>query len=135
MTSRRNLDARKKTLESGNPRVEIRNPDASEIIFRREGRGQQPPDPAPSPGTSDPSAQLNPAGQTDDEAVSVCFTKKTLCQWLQMSERSWSRATALGLTPAPDLVVGRSPRWSPATISKWLRSEPRLPGRKGANHA
>jgi hypothetical protein len=27
------------------------------------------------------------------------------------------------------LLVGRSPRWSPVTIEKWLRTRPKLPGR------
>src|SRR5262245_48439525 len=80
-------------------------------------------------GTSEPVV-----GSTDETAATRCYTKRTLTDYLGISTRSWDRAAAMGLTPAPDLVVGRSPRWSPDTISKWLRTHPRLPGRKGANH-
>jgi hypothetical protein len=67
---------------------------------------------------------------TDLPLPEVCFTKKTICEWLQISTRTWDRLTAAGLTPAPDLVVGKSARWSPETVARWLRSKPRLPGRK-----
>lgn len=70
---------------------------------------------------------------TDEATVAVCFTWKTLAQHLSYSVRSLTRANAMGLLPVHDLVVGRSPRWSPQTIEKWLRTKPRLPGRKGVN--
>ncbi len=69
--------------------------------------------------------------QTDEAVVTRCFTKQTLARYLGLSVRSLDRANALGLLPCPDLIVGRSPRWSPQTIERWLRSKPRLPGRKG----
>jgi hypothetical protein len=81
-----------------------------------------------SPDAGAPSA-------TDQATLSRCFTKKTLCHWLDISTRTWDRSVAAGLTPAPDLVVGSSPRWSPSSIDKWLRTHPRLPGRgKGVTH-
>ena len=136
MTSR-NPNARKKTLGSGeNPRVSgsgHSNLNASEIIPSWAMRGQQSHDPA---ATHDPAVRFteaSPVHTTDEAAVAVCFTTRTLCEWLGISVRSWTRAAAMGLTPAPDLVVGRSPRWSPSTIQRWLRTKPRLPGRKGAD--
>jgi hypothetical protein len=72
--------------------------------------------------------------QVEDQDASVtacCMDKRGLARFLGLSVRSLDRANALGLLPAPDLVVGRSPRWSTETISKWLRTRPRLPGRKG----
>jgi hypothetical protein len=60
---------------------------------------------------------------------SCCLDKRGLARYLGLSVRSVDRANALGLLPAPDLVVRRSPRWSPETISRWLRTRPRLPGR------
>ena len=60
-----------------------------------------------------------------------CFDKRGLARFLGLSVRSLDRANALGLLPIPDLTVGRSPRWSPETVSKWLRTRQRLPGRKG----
>jgi hypothetical protein len=35
----------------------------------------------------------------------------------------------MGLTPAPDLILGNQPRFSSSTIERWLRTHPRLPGR------
>jgi predicted DNA-binding transcriptional regulator AlpA len=66
---------------------------------------------------------------TDEEAVAVCFTKKTVCEFLSISTRTWDRLAAQGMVPAPDLIVGSSARWSRDTITRWLRSKPRLPGR------
>jgi hypothetical protein len=71
---------------------------------------------------------------TDEQAVAVCFTKKSLCEWLSISTRSWDRLAAQGMVPAPDLVVGSSARWSRDTITRWLRSKPRLPGRGKRGH-
>ncbi len=93
----------------------------------RAGRDQPPCDPAPSPNGTAHSAEVCSVPQTEP----VFFTKKTLCRLIQISERSWSRAAAAGLTPPPDLVVGREARWSPDTIKKWLRTHPKLPGRGG----
>jgi hypothetical protein len=72
-----------------------------------------------------------PMGDNDTSAPTSCLDKRGFAQFLRLSVRSLDRANALGLLPAPDLVVGRSPRWSPDTISRWLRTRPRLPGRKG----
>jgi hypothetical protein len=69
--------------------------------------------------------------QPDEPAPARCYTKRTLAGYLGLSVRSLDRANALGLLPIPDLTVGRSPRWSPETVSKWLRTRQRLPGRKG----
>jgi hypothetical protein len=101
----------------------------TEIISKWQGRRQSSHDTvrileAPAGSTEPP-----PVSMTDDQTV-ACFTTRTLCRHLGISLRSWTRA-ALGLTPAPDLVVGRSPRWSPCTVERWLRSKPRFPGRKG----
>ena len=72
-----------------------------------------------------------PVGDHDNLAPMVCLNKRGLAQFLGLSVRSLDRANALGLLPRPDLIVGRSPRYSPDTITKWLRTHPRLPGRKG----
>lgn len=76
------------------------------------------------------SAKSNPV-QITGEAPARCFSKSTLARFLGLSVRSLDRAKAMGVMPPPDLVVGRSPRWSPETIQRWLRSKPRLPGRGG----
>jgi hypothetical protein len=73
-------------------------------------------------------------GSGDGPPPDTCFTKAALARFLGLSVRSLDRAAALGLTPVPDLIVGRSPRWSPDTVTKWLRTRPRLPGRKGGRH-
>jgi hypothetical protein len=76
-----------------------------------------------------PDADAGSVTPTDEAAVARCYTKRTLAGYLGLSVRSLDRANALGLLPCPDLVIGSSPRWSPATIEKWLRTCPRLPGR------
>jgi hypothetical protein len=73
-----------------------------------------------------------PLADDDTPSPLGCMNKRELARFLGLSIRSLDRASALGLLPCPDLVAGRSPRWSPETVSKWLRSRPRLPGRKGA---
>ena len=134
MTSR-NPNARKKTLGSGeNPRVSglgHSNLNASEIISSWAMSGQQSHDAA---ATHDPAVrfnEVNPAQTTDEAAVAVCRDKQGFAKFLGLSVRSLDRANAMGLLPAPDLVVGRSPRWSPQTIERWLKTRPRLPGRGG----
>jgi hypothetical protein len=70
------------------------------------------------------------ATSSKDTPVPVsCLTKRGLAQYLGVSVRSLDRGCAMKLLPTPDLVVGRSPRWAPETIAKWLRTRPRLPGR------
>ena len=78
------------------------------------------------------SAHETPAacGSGDARPLTHCFTKRTLATYLGLSVRSLDRAAALGLLPTPDLIAGRSPRWTPGTIEKWLKNHPRLPGRK-----
>jgi hypothetical protein len=83
------------------------------------------------------SIKILPAERGPDDSAPLgapAFVKRTLARHLSMSVRSLDRAIALGLLPEPDLVVGRSPRWTAATIDRWLRNRPRLPGRKGARH-
>jgi hypothetical protein len=104
--------------------------DPRETPRLRAGRGQTPDGPAVIPHPSAESADDASVPMTDEAAVARCYTKRTLCEWLEISIRTWDRAAAMGLTPAPDLIVGRSPRYSPSTIERWLRSHPRLPGRR-----
>jgi len=93
--------------------------------------GQAGGDHSASPHANEGSADLTSVALTDEAAVVRCFTKQTLARYLGLSVRSLDRANAVGLLPCPDLVVGRSPRWSPDTVQRWLRTRPRLPGRKG----
>jgi hypothetical protein len=92
-------------------------------------RGRDSHDPAPSPDPATTSPTQSTVQVTDEQAVAVCFDKKRLARFLGISVRSLDRANAMGLLPSPDLVVGPSPRWSPETISRWLRTRPKLPGR------
>jgi hypothetical protein len=96
-----------------------------------EGRGQAPDDQALTRDAAPRSANRDSVKATGDAEAPVCFTVQSLCRHLSISTRSWTRAAALGLTPRPDLVVGRSARWSPSTIDRWLKSQPKLPGRGG----
>jgi predicted DNA-binding transcriptional regulator AlpA len=128
MTSR-NSDARGKALESGENSRAKSNPNALEILSSWEGRGKLRQESIPSPNTPAPSSEVNSVDETDEAALAVCFDKQGLARFLGLSVRSLDRANAMGLLPCPDLVCGRSPRWSPSTIEKWLRTRPRLPGR------
>jgi hypothetical protein len=126
-----NLGARKRPLKRATSGGENPSLGARSIIPARPGRGKPSLIDATTSILAGGSGHIARECQTDEAAVSRCFTKKTLCDWLNISTRSWDRATAIGLTPAPDLMVGSSPRWTPATIERWLRTHPRLPGRKG----
>jgi hypothetical protein len=81
-----------------------------------------------------PSLHIVPADGRDVDTPSLdmttCFTKATLARYLATSVRSLDRAAAEGLLPPPDLIAGRSPRWTRDTIALWLRNRPRLPGRR-----
>jgi hypothetical protein len=77
---------------------------------------------SPAPPNQDP--------ETAGPVPACCLDKRGLARFFGISVRSLDRANALGLLPAPDLVVGRSPpRFSPDTVSRLLRTRPRLPGR------
>jgi hypothetical protein len=93
------------------------------------GGGQAPRDPARTHDKGDGSGPPNPVSLTDECAVAACYDKPSLCRYLRISTRTWDRLAAAGLTPAPDLVISRSARWSPETIARWLKSKPRLRGR------
>ena len=93
------------------------------------GRGQANGDPRRSPDSAAGTDDRPSATESDEAAVATCYTKRTLARFLGVSVRTLARAAAVGLLPQPDLVVGNSPRWTPATVEKWLRTHPRLPGR------
>ena len=126
MTTRSN--AHRKAVEPGENST-ARGSNAPLSYTGWEGRGQQSHGSALSSGASVSSAEPNPVDQTDHDAVAVCFDKQGLARFLDLSVRSLDRANAAGLLPCPDLVCGRSPRWSPATIERWLRTRPVFPGR------
>jgi hypothetical protein len=89
---------------------------------------------APVPGQEPAATSVDPPSEqmTDGSALARCFDKTRLAAYLGISVRTWDRATAAGETPPPDLLVGgRSARWSPETIGRWLKTRPRLPGRGG----
>jgi hypothetical protein len=91
----------------------------------------RPPRPESLPITS---AQAEGRPDVSAPLGAPMFTKRTLAQHLSMSVRSLDRAAAMSVLPEPDLIAGRSPRWSAATIERWLRNCPRLPGRKEGRH-
>lgn len=125
MTARSN--ARRKAAESGeNPTARSSNapPILSSWSVREQRRSDHTGNSPPAVSATD----SQPADQTDR-----CFDKARLARFLGLSVRSLDRANAAGLLPCPDLICGRSPRWSPSTIERWLRTKPRLPGRKEVN--
>jgi len=74
---------------------------------------------------------IPPAEPCSDPTTDHCLSKSELARFLGISTRSLDRINAEGWLPAPDFVLGRSPRWSPWTVRKWLRSKPKLRGRGG----
>jgi predicted DNA-binding transcriptional regulator AlpA len=84
-------------------------------------------------GTLEPAAPSTaPAPvQPTQEALDHCLDKRGLGRFLGVSVRTLDRAIAAGLLPRPDLLIGRSPRWAPETINRWLKARPKLPGRGG----
>jgi hypothetical protein len=118
---------------SGNPRGENHDPDAHPIIRVWATGGSDSRDSAASPNPPDRSATPSTDTVTDDALA--CITKRKLAALLMISVRSLDRAIAEGVVPEPDLWIGPSPRWTGRTISRWLRTRPKLPGRgrKGAH--
>jgi predicted DNA-binding transcriptional regulator AlpA len=96
-------------------------------------RGRSPYDCRFNLDPIEPSAAPAPV-QPTQEALDHCLDKRGLGRFLGVSVRTLDRAIAAGLLPRPDLTVGRSPRWAPETISRFLKSRPRLPGRGGCRH-
>ena len=45
-----------------------------------------------------------------------------LCRVLRCSRRAVERLKSAGLLPRPVLHVGRMPRWTAATISRWIEN-------------
>ncbi len=71
----------------------------------RSTPGRAEPRPAPPPG-------LEPMLRVDQ-----------LAEVLNCSRREVERMRSRGRLPRPDVLVGcRSPRWSPATIRRWVES-------------
>ncbi len=95
-------------------------------------RGQSPQNGRPSLELMTPSAVPAPV-QPTQETPDHCLDKRGLGRFLGISIRSLDRANAAGLLPAPDMHLGRSPRWSQKTIERWLKARPKLPGRGGRN--
>lgn len=128
--SHRDPSAQENPPGQASPRGGTSNPNAPPILSLREGRGQ--PSHAAAASQAPPTTSGNPPSeQMTDGIPTHCFDKSELARYLGISVRTWDRATAARETPPPDLMVGRSPRWSPETIARWLKTKPRLPGRGG----
>jgi hypothetical protein len=109
-----------------NPRGES-DPNAHSIIRVWATGGSDSRDSATSSNPPDRSATPSTDTVTDDALA--CLTKRKLAELLLISVRSLDRAIAEGVVPQPDLWIGPSPRWTGCTISRWLRTRPKLPGR------
>jgi hypothetical protein len=61
----------------------------------------------------------------------ACFDFDGLAAYLNLSRRTLSRLVAGGLLPPADLTLtGRNQRrWLRSSITRWLASKPKLPGR------
>ncbi|MFQ5463784.1 MAG: helix-turn-helix transcriptional regulator [Phycisphaerae bacterium] len=49
-----------------------------------------------------------------------------VCELLQVSRRNLTRLIAKGQIPPPDLKLGRSNRWTPATLEDWIGNAGRV---------
>jgi hypothetical protein len=76
--------------------------------------------------TAKDSAAPSPTDVSD-----ACFDFDGLAAYLNLSRRTLSRLAAGGLLPSADLTLtGRNQRrWMRSTITRWLASKPKLPGR------
>ena len=72
------------------------------------GFGRQPEAPAAKPGRTLP-ASIEPLLHIDD-----------LAALLSCSRRLVERLRSAGKVPRPDIMVGKCPRWKPATIRAWI---------------
>jgi hypothetical protein len=89
------------------------------------GKSHNSSAPSPDPATTSPAPSTV---QVTDDAL-ACLTKRKLAALLMISVRSLDRSIAEGVIPSPDLWIGPSPRWTERTISRWLKTRPKLPGR------
>ena len=122
----RDPGAQKRSPGRAIPGTRKHNPDALSILPAWGGRGQQP---LPHDATQAPSNGSANSASVPDSVV--CHDKASLAGFLRRSVRSLDRDIAAGVIPPADFWCGRSPRWLPETVSRWLRSHPRLPGRRG----
>jgi hypothetical protein len=124
--NRHDPGAQKKPRGPASPRGKIHDPGARLILSSWERCGQDPQANPASDCPANGSASLSRESITD---VVPYHTKASFARRCAWSIRSIDRAAAMGLLPPPDLMLGRSPRWSPETVERWLKSRPRLPGR------
>ncbi len=52
--------------------------------------------------------------------VQPLLTREDLCAVLRCGTATLDRLRAAGRLPRPDLRIGRSPRWRPETIRRWI---------------
>jgi hypothetical protein len=104
----------------------LRDQNAPTILSPWEHRGQSGGISSASPVNTATSAEL-----PSEHASDACFDKASLARFLDISYRSLDRAWAARALPEPDFWFGRSPRWLPESIRRWLKTRPRLPGRGG----
>jgi hypothetical protein len=67
-----------------------------------------PADPPPAPGPENP-AGIEPSLNTDD-----------FCRVIKCGRATFDRMRSAGKIPRPDHYVGRSPRWRPTTVRRFL---------------
>jgi hypothetical protein len=89
----------------------------------------EPPGNGPTSLATSPDSPAISRKPATDHKTDGMLDKARLAAYLGLSYRSLDRCLAVGVLPAPDLTIGRSPRWLATTIEKWLKSRPRLPGR------
>jgi hypothetical protein len=84
---------------------------------------------APSPDAPIPEAKSPQSATDHDSQAAGLFNLETLAKHCACSVKSLTRARAMGLLLEPTLMIGRSPRFSPEAVRRWLLTRPKLPGR------
>ena len=103
--------------ERGPGPVQISVPMAA--VLARLGIDVSPPDHA-SPAT--PPESSAPARRTPHAAPDPLWSMNDISTYLSVDRRTVERLRASGKFPAPTLVVGRLPRWSPRTVRDWAEN-------------
>jgi hypothetical protein len=87
----------------------------------------------PTRPTADPSPRL--ANEPDDTArpipaIEPMLVIDDLATIFSCSRRLVKRMKSAGRLPAPDVIIGRGPRWCPATIKAWVDQQSRVAANK-----
>ena len=106
-----NLDDLLPTADQLRKKIALAEAEKAEEAFRKHAEAE-------AQKKAEIERLAGPSGRTEEEKI-------------QIAAKVTQRAIASGALPEPDAWFGRSPRWLRLSIERWLKTRPKLPGRKG----